>query len=650
MKKFLLSAFAMLLAVTAGAQNFAVANFHGRLNANKAVVVNNGSHKAPQKAALASNQRLAGNYTTDDCDAYTGISNYTTGSIRPATLLEEDVLAPYEGAKVVGMRFNLGQGETSDGVFIKQVKSDGYVYDLIDVDKTSTSPAGAANTGSWQTVMFDADNQFVLDSEHLSLLVGYNCTQTSKNAPIGLNTEATGSLLIYANIPTSAGGKGEAWYNFGSDATLAMQLILESDDFADNAAVPFDFGTFKVALGKTRNIAVSVANTGTKFNSIDYTVTLEGKTSAEKHVDFEGNNGMGGTFQVVVPFEGASAVGEYPVTFTITKVNGVENGSKVKTATGTNVTLAKEFAKRVVVEENTGTACGWCPRGHVAMHNMNEAYGDKFIGIAWHYYASSDPMYLSGYAVPGLRHGNAPQAVVDRSTDALDPYSEAQTTVAGLVDDLSTAEVTVSAMFNEDNTEVKAKANVETLVAGNYEVVFAVTADGLTGTTNAWKQANYLSSVYSGQNGYTAKSQMPSDLQHLWDEGKTYFQTFNDVLISSSYKSGVNLTKQFDLAENGTAQSSYTLTMPTKTAIKNAIDLDKVYIVAMLLDKNGVVVNAGKAKVAAYDPTGVENVKNNAEATVVARYTVDGVRVSAPVKGLNIVKMSDGTTRKVMVK
>ena len=90
--------------------------------------------------------------------------------------------------------------------------------------------------------------------------------------------------------------------------------------------------------------------------------------------------------------------------------------------------------------------------------------------------------------------------------------------------------------------------------------------------------------------------------------------------------------------------------MPTKTAIKNAIDLDKVYIVAMLLDKNGVVVNAGKAKVAAYDPTGVENVKNNAEATVVARYTVDGVRVSAPVKGLNIVKMSDGTTRKVMVK
>ena len=649
MKKFLLSAFALLLAVTANAQNSAVANFQGRLNATKAVVVNNGAHKAPAKVALATNQRLAGNYTTDDCDAYAGLSQYTTGEIKPATRLTEDVLAPYVGAKVVGMRFNLAQGETSNGVFVKQVKSDGYIYDLIEVDNTATSPKGDANTGTWHTVMFDADNQFTLDSDHLDLLVGYNCTQTSKNAPFGMNTEATGTLLIYANIPSSKGGKGEAWYNFGSDAALAVQLILESNDFADNAAVPLDFGTFKVALGKTRNVTVSVANIGTKFSSIDYTVTLEGKTSAEKHIDIEGEHGMGGTFNVVVPFEAASAVGDYPVTFTITKVNGVENGAKVKTATGTNTTLAKEFIKRVVVEENTGTACGWCPRGHVAMHNMRAAHGDKFIGIAWHYYSASDPMYLSGYAVPGLRLGAAPMAVVDRSTDALDPYAEAQTTVASLVDDLSTVGVTVSAMFSEDNTTVDAWADVETLTAGQYELVYALTADGLTGTTNAWKQGNYMSSKWNGSYGYTAKSQLPSDLQYLWDEEKTYFQTFNDVLLASSYKSGVNLTKTLNLEANGTAQGSYTLTMPVKTAVLNAIDLDKVYIVAMVLDKNGVIVNANKSKVSKYT-TGVENVKNDAEATVVAYYTVNGVQVAAPVKGVNIVKMSDGTTRKVLVK
>ena len=35
---------------------------------------------------------------------------------------------------------------------------------------------------------------------------------------------------------------------------------------------------------------------------------------------------------------------------------------------------------------------------------------------------------------------------------------------------------------------------------------------------------------------------------------------------------------------------------------------------------------------------------------VKARYTLDGRKMSAPHKGLNIMKMSDGTIRKVMVK
>ena len=51
-----------------------------------------------------------------------------------------------------------------------------------------------------------------------------------------------------------------------------------------------------------------------------------------------------------------------------------------------------------------------------------------------------------------------------------------------------------------------------------------------------------------------------------------------------------------------------------------------------------------------FGTTGIENVNNSSEATVVARYNVNGVQIAAPVKGINIVKMSDGTTRKVLVK
>ncbi|MDO4159812.1 MAG: hypothetical protein Q4D41_05105 [Prevotellaceae bacterium] len=48
--------------------------------------------------------------------------------------------------------------------------------------------------------------------------------------------------------------------------------------------------------------------------------------------------------------------------------------------------------------------------------------------------------------------------------------------------------------------------------------------------------------------------------------------------------------------------------------------------------------------------TGINTVSDNKEVKEVARYTIDGAKISTPTKGLNIVKMSDGTTKKVIVK
>ncbi|MBQ9177808.1 MAG: leucine-rich repeat domain-containing protein, partial [Prevotella sp.] len=51
---------------------------------------------------------------------------------------------------------------------------------------------------------------------------------------------------------------------------------------------------------------------------------------------------------------------------------------------------------------------------------------------------------------------------------------------------------------------------------------------------------------------------------------------------------------------------------------------------------------------------GIENAVKSVEADVTAeeteRYNASGQRISTPQKGLNVVKMSDGTTRKVVVK
>ena len=50
-----------------------------------------------------------------------------------------------------------------------------------------------------------------------------------------------------------------------------------------------------------------------------------------------------------------------------------------------------------------------------------------------------------------------------------------------------------------------------------------------------------------------------------------------------------------------------------------------------------------------YDATGIDKVTTSSDAKEVSRYSVNGQRLSAPTKGLNIVKYSDGSVKKVAV-
>ena len=49
-------------------------------------------------------------------------------------------------------------------------------------------------------------------------------------------------------------------------------------------------------------------------------------------------------------------------------------------------------------------------------------------------------------------------------------------------------------------------------------------------------------------------------------------------------------------------------------------------------------------------PDGIESIKTDVEATEVARYDLQGRKIDKPQKGINIIRYSDGTTRKVVIK
>ena len=50
-----------------------------------------------------------------------------------------------------------------------------------------------------------------------------------------------------------------------------------------------------------------------------------------------------------------------------------------------------------------------------------------------------------------------------------------------------------------------------------------------------------------------------------------------------------------------------------------------------------------------YDVTGIDNVATSTDAKEISRYSANGQRLAAPTKGLNIVKYSDGSVKKVVV-
>ena len=437
--------------------------------------------------------------------------------------------------------------------------------------------------------------------------------------------------------------------NFGR---LFLQVLLEGT-FADNNAAADDFGPVYGAVGESETVAIDVTNySETPLSSIDYTITSDGETSAEQHADIATPITFNKTGKVNIIVTADATVGEKAKTLNITKVNGNANAAAGKTTNFTVYTLPELVERKVVVEEFTGTGCGWCPRGLIGMENLRNTYGDRFVGIGLHQYNSSDAMSIAKSAYASLSFSGAPSCRINRG-DEIDPYygsvSDIREDFAAAMAVPALAKINVSGTIDEELKKVNAKAQVEALLDNSeYTLEFVVIGDGLKGTGSAWNQSNYYTQYSS--------SELPDDLAIFASGGKYGTNpitgwSFNDVALVSSYVSSSNKAPKLDVMNAGEQkEAEYTLTMPTKTALKTAVKDAELFIVALIVDKEKHIVNAAKAPITIADPSGIENVNAAANNEQIARYTLDGRRVQGMQKGLNIVRMANGKTIKVIQK
>ena len=486
------------------------------------------------------------------------------------------------------------------------------------------------------------------------IYVGYSFTITSVATsgdayPVLFSGKAAPNTLILKTEKNVPDWTDLYTNDFGK---LFLQVLLEGT-FADNNATVADFGPVYSALGESTTAMIAITNGGgTPLSSIDYTITTDGVASAEQHVDIANPIVFSNTGKVSITIAADDATGAKAKTLNITKVNGNANTAANATANFTLYTLPELVERNIVVEEFTGTGCGWCPRGLVGMENMRQAFGNRFVGIGIHQYNSSDAMYISPSGYAKLNFDGAPSCRINRG-EVIDPYyGSADDILVDCVEELAIpalAKVNVSATIDEELEKVDAKAQIETLLDNSeYTLEFVVIGDGLTGTGTAWNQSNYYYQYSS--------SELPEDLAIFGNGGK-YGKScvtgwlFNDVALVSSYVSNSNKAPKLDVMNAGEQkEAEYSLTMPTKTTLKNAVKNAELFIVALIVDKEKHIVNAAKAPITIADPSGIENVNAAANNEQIARYTLDGRRVQGMQKGLNIVRMANGKTIKVIQK
>ena len=213
------------------------------------------------------------------------------------------------------------------------------------------------------------------------------------------------------------------------------------------------------------------------------------------------------------------------------------------------------------------------------------------------------------------------------------------------------ADIEVSALLNEAKNAVTATAKVVfplEIKNSRYGVEYVLVADGLTGTTDDWRQRNYF---FNGRQG----RDYPEPEFQQFIEGQEYVSglTFDDVVVATSRLLNNNQYLPTDVEEGHeyVMPVTFDLNQVRNTGGKKIIqDVNKLRVVALLIDySDGTVVNAAKS-VSTGQATAIQGVNADKNFQTEAVYDISGRQLSAPQKGLNIVKAADGTTRKVIIK
>ena len=456
--------------------------------------------------------------------------------------------------------------------------------------------------------------------------------------------ENAGSLYVRASKDFLS------WTNYSStiNAAAAIYVTVEGE-FAEYSVDLQKLSNVYAAAGEDFSVRATLFNIGVEpVLQLGYSYSI-GEESFESVLDFDDplQPHFVNPATVMLPIAAVSGLGEYTLDVNITSINGHPNGSQDTSASSKLTVMSYVPVHRPMLEEFTGTWCGWCPRGMLSMELLNEEFGENVVLAAYHV---NDPM-----AAPALPVGiqGCPTSMLNRN-GMMDPYfGTASNKTFGMRQDVLnsmetgvTAGIEAAAVWTDDaKTAVRVTALptfYEDKDSADYKIGYLLVCNGITGEGANWPQSNYYSTYAGSYTGTLLEplTKLPAYIVRM---------QFDDVVVDVSGMMGVEGSLP-DVVRYGSAyEHSFTIDISGNELVQ---DKGQVYAVAFILNPDGTILNSVKVKVG--EDSGVDRIPAGSIEKSAEYYNLSGLRVSTPQHGvfLKVSRMADGSvkTSKVILK
>ncbi len=631
--------------------------------------------KAPMaRIRMDEGERIMGFYDTDElpfyfADGYMKLAY--SGSYPVGDLFEEDVIGNFVGGEIVRFRFALASEAYVSNAFIYEVPTD---YDvpsepiaIVEINETLSD--------GWNDVELPEPVEI---KEGTYYLIGYEYTEDRSHYPllpdeeIDVNYVSDWGFWAYGNL----GNYGTAWYYVYGYGSLCIQAVVRGGSFIDDdiSLSGLSVGKYHQA-GKPVDYSLNIKNSG---NNVPESYTLGVEVDGDLFETLESPVGLTSSKQVLEGTLGGSlANGNHTLRVYVADINGevpTENVGDDAVEASFAVYEGEVERQMNLIENFTSTNCTYCPYGHAVLERIQEDCPGKYAWVALHYYNSytgDDPYYLTNgdadYIATFSELYGYPSAAFNRYmiTDSeLEANNEMTISLGYYPQYTEMAASQIEAMVDRYNEENPSMVSVD--IATDYDKATRSLAIKVTGKgvddARSYLDDNRLT-VYITEDSLVYRQ--------LYDGKYVDDYVHNNVLraLGCYYPWGDDINWTSDSGY----ENDFTVTLDGSWEWNN-INVVAFISGPMAVDIGGewywgdmdtaFVTNANMARIRdgvvnddeggdvgeGDDDTGIAGPATDGKATEASRHALDGRRVSRPVKGVNIVRMSDGSTRKVVVR